>query len=146
VNTAYATENEIARQRLSRNTARLTAEDFNRLLPNGWTIATKLTHLAFWDMYNLSCIEEWERSGFVASRVNIDAINEAVRTLSRAIPNDSVIQMVRDAAEAIDRKVASMPPELATAIEAGGYSRILHRALHRSEHLDQIEKALRPSP
>ena len=81
---------------------------------------------------------------FVAFRFNVDAINETVRTLSRAIPDDSVIQMVCDAAEAIDSKVATMPTELASAIEAGGYTRILHRALHRSEHLDQIEEAMKP--
>jgi len=101
-------------------TARLTASDFARPLPNGWTVRTKLTHLAFWDMYYLSCIEEWERTGFVAFRVHVDAINETVRTLSRGLPDDSVIQMVCDAAEAIDSKVATIPTELASAIEAGG--------------------------
>jgi hypothetical protein len=43
-----ATENEIGR--LSMITARQTAEDLLPPLPNGWTIATKLAHLAFWDM------------------------------------------------------------------------------------------------
>jgi hypothetical protein len=50
---------------------------------------------------------------------------------------------VRHAAEAIERKVESLSPELASAIDAGGYTRILHRALHRREHLDQIEQALK---
>jgi hypothetical protein len=59
-----ATENEIERRRLSTITARLTAEDFLRPLQNGWTIATKLAHLAFWDMHYLKCIEGWERQGF----------------------------------------------------------------------------------
>lgn len=101
MNTTYAIENEIERQRLSTIAARLTAEDFSRPLPNGWTVATKLAHLAFWDIYYLSCIEGWERTGFIASRANVDAINEAVRTLSRAISNESVVRLVRDAAEAI---------------------------------------------
>jgi hypothetical protein len=144
MSTAYTTENEIERQRLWELTARLTEEDFSRPLPNGWTVATKLAHLAFWDMYDATCIEGWERTGFAASRVNVDAINEAVRASSREIPNESVVQLVRDAAEAIDRKVELLSPELASAIDAGGSARILHRALHRREHLDQIEKALRP--
>ncbi len=144
MNPTYAAENEAQRQRLLEVTARWTAADFARPLANGWTVRTKLIHLAFWDMYYLSCIEDWERTGFVAFRFNVDAINETVRTLSRAIPDDSVIQMVCEAAEAIDSKVATMPPELASAIEAGGYPRILHRALHRSEHLDQIEEAMKP--
>jgi uncharacterized damage-inducible protein DinB len=143
MNPTYARENESERQRLSRITARLTAEDFSRPVRQGWTVATKLIHLAFWDMYYLACIEGWERTGFVASRVTVDAINETVRALSRTIPNESVVQLVRHAAEAIERKVESLSPELASAIDAGGYTRILHRALHRREHLDQIEQALK---
>ena len=52
--------------------------------------------------------------------------------------------MMCDAAEAIDRKVETLPLELAVAIETDGDARILHRALHRSEHLDQIEEAMKP--
>ena len=85
MNTTYVTGNEIQRQRLREVTSRLTAEDFMRPLPNGWTVRTKLTHLAFWDMHYLSCIEVWERTGFVAFRVHVDAITKTVRTLSGAI-------------------------------------------------------------
>jgi hypothetical protein len=119
------------------------AEDFSRPMPKGWTVATKLAHLAFWDMYYLACVEEWERSGFTSSRTNVDAINEAVRTVSGRIPAESVVQLVRDAAEAIDRKVEMLTPELVSAIEVAGYTRILHRGLHRREHLDQIERVLK---
>lgn len=142
MNTKYATENELERQRLIQITAKLTSEDFARPLPNGWTVSTKLAHLAFWDLYYMALVEGWERTGFVASRANVDAINEAVRSMSRALPQESVVQLVRGAAEAIDRKVQSLAPELTSAMEAGGYARILHRALHRRDHLDQIEKAL----
>jgi len=138
----YARENEFQRQRLIDLTARLTAEDFSRPMPNGWTVATKLAHLAFWDLYYATLVEGWERTGFAASPANVDAINEAVRTLSRAIAAESVVHLVRTAAESIDRKVEMLTPELASAIETGGYSRILLRALHRRDHLDQIEKTL----
>jgi hypothetical protein len=57
MNPTYARENESERQRLSRITATLIAEDFSRPVRHGWTVATKLTHLAFWDMYYLACIE-----------------------------------------------------------------------------------------
>ena len=143
MNPTYVTENEIQKQRLLKVTARLTSADFTQPMPNGWTVHTKLTHLAFWDMYYLSCIEEWERTGFVAFRVNVDVINETVRALSHTIPHDSVIELVREATAAIDRKVARLSPGLASTIDAAGYERILHRARHRSEHLDQIEEALR---
>jgi len=142
MNKHYCTENEVERQRLFRLTAPLTETDLSRELPNGWSVATKLAHLAFWDRYYLSLVQQWERVGFTSSPANADAINEAVRVLSRALPLIAVVPLVLDAAEAIDRKVEELAPELATAIEMGGYARILRRAMHRREHLDQIEKVL----
>jgi len=56
------------------------------------------------------------------------------------------IPLVRDAAEAIDRRVEELPAQLAIAIETGGHPRILRRALRRREHLEQIEKALGLAP
>jgi hypothetical protein len=42
---AYTRENAIERERLNAVTAKLTEEDLNRELPNGWSVATKLAHL-----------------------------------------------------------------------------------------------------
>jgi hypothetical protein len=120
----------------------LTEDDLSRQLPNGWSVGTKLAHLAFWDRYYLSLLQQWESTGFTSSPANADAINEAVRVLSRALPPMAVVPLVRDAAEAIDRKVEELTPELATAIESGGYPRIIRRAMHRGEYLDEIETAL----
>jgi predicted transcriptional regulator len=50
---------------------------------------------------------------------------------------------VRESAEAIDRKVESISPELAAAIETAGYVHFLRRAIHRRQHLDQIEFVLK---
>ena len=73
----------------------------------------------------------------------VDAINEAVRVLSAAIPLRAAAELARTAAEAIDRKIDGISAELAAAIEAAGRPRILRRSEHRREHLDQIEKALK---
>ena len=146
MNQTYVAENRVERQSLFKITTNLTEKDLRRQLPNGWSVATKLAHLAFWVRYCLSLILGWERSDFTAFPTSADAINEAVRDLSGAIPPMAVVQLVRDAAEAVDRKVEEMTPQLATAIETGGHPRILRRALHRREHLDQIEKALGLAP
>jgi hypothetical protein len=145
MNDNYSRENSAERQRLIHLTSRLTEDDLNRPLPNGWTVASKLAHLAFWDRYYVSLIQIWERSGFAPSHANVDAINLSVRELSDAIPPMTVIVLVQNAADAIDRKVEAVKPELAAAIETAGYTRILCRAMHRREHLDQIEHALESS-
>ncbi len=138
----YVQENAAERQRLLRVTAKLTEEDLARPLPGGWSVATKLVHLAFWDQYYLSLLRRWEQTGFTASPADVDAINEAVLVLSAAMPLRSVVPFVLDAAEAVDRKVEELTPELATAIDRSGHTRILYRAMHRREHLDEIESAL----
>ena len=50
--------------------------------------------------------------------------------------------MVQVAAEAIDRKLEELASDLEVAIEGSGHVRILPRAMHRRQHLDQIEQAL----
>jgi len=72
-----------------------------------------------------------------------DAVNEAVRSLSVAIPPKARAALAQAAAEAIDHALEGIAPELEAAIEAAGRVRILRRSEHRREHLDQIERALR---
>ena len=139
----YTIENASERDRLFRLTAGLTDAQLRRPMPIGWSVATKLVHLAFWDQYCLGLLRAWRRNSVSASTVDVDAVNGAVRALSQAIPMAAVGPLVRAAAEAIDREVAEIAPDLRASIEAIGRERVLHRAVHRREHLDQIEQALR---
>jgi hypothetical protein len=138
----YAADNTAERERLFALTSRWTDVDLSREMPNGWTVATKLAHLAFWDEYYRARIEQWERSGLTASNDDVDALNRAVRQLSRQLSPKAAVALVRAAAEAIDARLMSITPELRSAIEASGRVRLLHRALHRREHLDEIEGVL----
>jgi hypothetical protein len=52
----YATENAHKRQRLRALVARLRDDDLTRPLPNGWTVAITLAHLAFWDRQRLALL------------------------------------------------------------------------------------------
>lgn len=142
MNETYVRENAAERERLFRLTDRLTEQDLARSLPNGWSVATTLAHLAFWDRYYLALVHEWQRMGFAPVPAAVDAINEAVHVVTSTIPPACVIQLVRDAAEVIDREVEGLRADLATTIDVSGYQRILRRSLHRREHLDQIEGVL----
>jgi hypothetical protein len=143
MNETYMAENAAERQRLFSLTSHLTDADLTRKLDDGWTIAAQLAHLAFWDQYALSLVNEWERNGFVkVMLVSVDALNDAAHLLSDAIPPRAALQLARAAAEALDQKLETLTPELAHAIETGGHIRVLRRALHRREHLDEIEKVL----
>src|SRR5687768_16210366 len=100
MNTSYAAENAVERERLFRVTAKLSEEELTHQMADGWSVAAKLVHLAFWDRYYLSLIQGWERNGFTPTTANADAINETILVLSRAIAPEAVVQLVLDAAEA----------------------------------------------
>lgn len=146
MNPAYVADNTAQRHRLIQVTARLSEPDLTRPVSGGWSVATKLAHLAFWDNYCLVQLEAWERTGVTPASVDVDAVNQAVRTLSEAIPPGTAARLACAAAEAIDRKLERLSAELVAAIEAAGRVRILRRSMHRQEHLDQIETALSGRP
>lgn len=134
----YAKQNAAERERLVRLTTGLTEEQLKRPLPNGWTVATKLLHLAFWDQYCLALLRAWKHTSVFTSSLDVDAINHAVRVLSEAIPASAVVPLVRAAAEAVDKEIESIGPELRAAIEGLGRARLLQRWIHRREHLEQM--------
>jgi hypothetical protein len=135
-------ENKKERQRLLDFMADLQEKDFGRRLPKGWTITMALGHLAFWDLRQVTLLKRWVNEGVQPGSVEAEAINEAVGILSAAIPPKAIVKLVTDASEAIDRAVAKLAPAQAEKLIQMGFERNLHRALHRKDHLDKIEKAL----
>jgi hypothetical protein len=139
----YATENTHERQRLRTLVARWSDADLTRPLPNGWTVAITLAHLAFWDRQRLALLRRWEREGVTPAPTDADTINEGVRVLATALPPRAAAQLALDAAEAVDQALEQLSAEMVTQIEGGGQASILRRAVHRRGHLDRIEQALR---
>ena len=140
----YSLQNTHERERLYRLCQTLTETDLRRSISNNWTVATKLVHLAFWDRYYLTLLNDWEKYGFKEVKAQVNAINQAVLALSHHIPFNVVISLVNEAALAIDKKVENLDINLAKAIRESGHERILMRYMHRQEHLEQIEQALIP--
>jgi hypothetical protein len=141
---SYVTENEAERARLQAIVAQLTDADLARAMSEDWTIGVGLMHLAFWDGLSLSKFEEWERTGEVQippMREMVDGINHAMLPWWRTIAPAQVKHAVVAAAEAVDRKAETLPAPIIEAILALR-PRSLTRAIHRRQHLDQIERAL----
>jgi len=138
----YIKENAKERERLFKLTAGLKDTDLARPVGEIWTVATKLSHLAFWDRYCFELLKRWKTTMPSISTLDVDAVNESVKVLSAAIPHGAIGKLVREAAEAVDREVECATPELRSAVMAAGRERILKRFIHRRAHLDQIETAL----
>jgi ribosomal protein S18 acetylase RimI-like enzyme len=139
----YILQNTLERERLYKVCQSLTETDLKCPISNGWTVTTKLVHLAFWDRYYLALLTNWENYGFNDVKAPVTTINQAVLALSHHIPFNAVVSLVNDAALAIDKKVENLDINLAKVIKERGHERILMRYMHRQEHLDQIEQALR---
>lgn len=139
---SYVSVNAAQRGRLDALLDHVSDADLARRLPNGLSVGNVLVHLAFWDRYALSVLQEWEQSEFSESRTNFEAINAAVLMLASTIPDRTAAGMVREAAAAVDNEAAEVSPELAHTIIDNGKLRTLERGQHRREHLDQIERLL----
>jgi hypothetical protein len=142
---SYVAENDAERARLKAVVARLTDADMARAMSEQWTVGVGLMHLAFWDGLSLSKFEEWERTGTVQippmGGEVVDGINDAMLPWWRTIAPAQIRHAVVAAAEAVDRKAETLPAAIVEAIQAVR-PRSLQRAIHRHQHLDQIERAL----
>lgn len=138
----YVQENTIARERLKAFVAKLSDEDLTRPLKDGWTAATLLAHLAFWDQRQRLLLERWKLTRVGPSPVDVDVINEAVREICSALQPLASARLAIEAAEAIDHALEEIEPDFIRELETLENERIFRRAIHRHEHLDQIEKEL----
>jgi hypothetical protein len=111
-----------------------------------WTVSAVFGHIAFWDARILALADKFERGEpFTESDhepEDVDWINDASRPLIHAIPPLEAARLALDIAERTDAKVATLPPDRLWPQdpESPLYG---FRSSHRSEHLDEVEAALR---
>ena len=138
----FRAENARERERLKSLVARLSDADLGRSVGHGWTVATTLVHLAFWDLRAVTLIDRYEREGVRPSPVDIDVVNDTVRALGAAMPPRAAARLAIEAAETADRRVEALPDRTIEAVGAAGNPFNPSRHVHRAEHLDEIERAL----
>jgi uncharacterized damage-inducible protein DinB len=143
---SHIQENEAQRQRLRDFVAKVTDTELQRPLEAGWTVAGVLGHVAFWDQRTLLLLERWSRDGSFPSpeldAPTVDWINDAAKPMLLAVPPREMANLALSIADAVDRKVASLPEDFMTRHPAARTQVNLSRAEHRREHLDEIERAL----
>ncbi len=139
---SYLAHNKTTREQLRALAARLSDGDLARPLEDDWTVAALFAHTAFYDLRALALLQKWERGEGRPSPLDPDAINAAMQPLCLAIPPREATQMALNAADAVDRKVERLPPDVILAIRAAGNPVNLNRSEHRAEHLEQIERVL----
>ena len=137
--------NDAARERLRAVVTGLSESQLRLPLSRGgWTVASALAHLAYWDRRNREQLEEWSRGGpgqVRSTSIGPDDTNERLLTEWLAMPPAEAVRQALAAAEETDHLVAALPEDMAEAIlKARGRS--VCRYIHRLEHLSEIEAAL----
>jgi hypothetical protein len=130
------------RQRLEALVARLSDSQLRTPMPDGWTVASVLAHLAFWDQRAALLLARWQRDGVSPSDADADVINDAAKAQWLALPPRVAAQQAVDAAWAADSALDGASPELLQQIVDLGSPISVQRSFHRAEHLDEIERSL----
>jgi hypothetical protein len=138
----FVAENRKERQRLNRLAAHLTEDELNITMWDGWTVASALVHLAFWDRYALALIQKWKQAGVSPNSIDDNVTNNALLSLCPAIPARVAMKLAVEAAEEVDLELENAPNEFIEAIAELGDRFRLYRCDHRRLHLDQIERFL----
>jgi len=142
VSPSVAESNRSQTERLRRLLQRATPAMLTTPLPNGWTVAVALGHLAFWDRQRFCLVRRWAAGDFRTGAYDGDVFNDAMQPLLELIPPQQVAAAALRAAEAIDALLLELPDEVIADALARPDAPQLDRGSHRKHHLDQVEKAL----
>ena len=136
----------IERNRASTNRiramGRLSDEEMKTPVGQHWTVAIVLAHLAFWDRRVMYVLDKTERDGkLFIPEIDI-FVNDLSLPLWAAIPARDAARIGIETAETLDKRLETYPENLLEALYAYN-KRWVVRALHRGEHLDEADAALK---
>ena len=139
---SFAEQNRASTERMRALAARLSDQEMQQRVGEHWTVAIALAHLAFWDRRVMYVLDMTERDGKVFIPEIDIFVNDLSLPLWAAIPPRAAAQIAIDTAQTLDERLASYSPALLEEIY--NYNkRWVVRALHRGEHLDEVDAALK---
>ncbi len=134
--------NRASTKRIRDLAARLSDKEMLHPVGEHWTVAVVFAHLAFWDRRVLYVLDATERDGkLFIPQIDI-LVNDLSLPLWAAVPPRAAATIAIETAEKLDKRLEGFAPALLE--EIFNYNkRWVIRALHRGEHLDEAELALR---
>jgi hypothetical protein len=134
--------NRASQDRIRALAARLTEEQM--LIPVGehWTVGIVFAHLAWWDRRVMYVLDMTERNGrLFVPEIDI-FVNDLSLPLWAAVPPREAARIAIESAETLDKRLENYPPALLEEIYTYNQRWVI-RALHRKEHLDEADAALK---
>ena len=139
---SFVEKNRASNQRLRLLVGHLTEEQLGRKTGADWTVAIALAHLAFWDRRVQLVLDGTERDGkLFAVEINV-IVNDVLLPIWAAIPVREAARLAIETAQALDKRLETFPPAPLEQVNAHN-PRWVQRSLHRNEHLDEMDRALK---
>jgi hypothetical protein len=139
---SYKDLNRASSERIKKLAVSLTDEEMQTRVGEHWTVAIALAHLAFWDRRVMYVLDMTAKDGkLFIPEINI-FVNDLSLPLWAVIPSREAARIAIETAEDLDKRLEVYPQELLEEIY--NYNkRWVIRALHRNEHLDEVDAALK---
>lgn len=139
---SYKDLNRASTERIKKLAASLTDEEMQTRVGEHWTVSIALAHLAFWDRRVIYLLDETAKSGkLVAPGIDV-IVNDISLPFWAAIPPREAARITVETLEELDQRLEDYPQELLEEIYNSN-KRWVIRALHRNEHLDEVDSALK---
>jgi hypothetical protein len=129
-------------ERLRQLIPKLDARRLGLRLPNGWTVAGALAHVAFWDRQRLCLMRRWAAGDWCNGGYDGNLFNATSQPLLEMIPHERIPAVTLQTAEELDALLLEVSDDVIAAALARPDAPNLDRGSHREGHLDIVERAL----
>lgn len=138
----YTQLNRASTERIKQLAASLTDEDMQTRVGEHWIVAIALAHLAWWDRRVMYVLDMTVKNGkLFVPEIDI-IVNDLSLPLWAAIPPREAARIAIEASADLDARLEAFPQDLLEEIY--NYNkRWVVRALHRNEHLNEVDAALK---
>ena len=139
---SYKELNRVSKERIRSLAERLTDEEMQTKVGEHWTVGIVFAHLAWWDRRIMYVLDMTEKNGklFIP---DIDIfVNDLSLPLWAAVPPREAARIAIETSEVLDKRLEEYSPALLEEIYNHS-KRWVIRALHRNEHLDEADAALK---
>lgn len=139
---SFTEQNRVSRERMKTLAESLTDEEMLTKVGEHWTVGIVFAHIAWWDRRVMYVLDMTEKNGkLFIPEIDI-FVNDLSLPLWAAVPPREAVRIAVETAEELDQRLEVYSPALLEEIY--NYNkRWVIRALHRNEHLDEADAALK---
>jgi hypothetical protein len=139
---SYKDLNRASTKRIKKLASSLTDEEMQTRVGEHWTVSIALAHIAFWDRRVMYVLDMTAKDGkLFIPEIDI-FVNDLSLPLWAAIPPREAARIAVETAEELDRRLEEYPQNLLEEIYNFNQRWVI-RALHRNQHLDEVDAALK---